>query len=190
MKHKSKQYRRNQRNRHIEKKKRIIRNRWYYDFNTFGWNEDRVMPVTGKLSKGSVRDCMKECGSFNGYTTQEQKRAASMLDALKEQDELAGINGPLKSALTRVIKNNGRHRTKGSRTARRGHFPTRSSRFFFRRGNTARTALSGLTRQPGLALAGSRPHNGLFIHKKGEGCPGPPFFFYAGGSATILMLKP
>ena len=120
--HKTKQYRRNQRNRHIEKKKRIIRSRWYYDFNTFGWNEDRVMPVTGKLSKGNVRDCMKECGSFNRYTTQEQKRAASMLDALKEQEELAGISGTLKSALARIIKNNERHTDKSQSDCQKGTF--------------------------------------------------------------------
>lgn len=136
--HKTKQYRRNQRNRHIEKRKCIIRNRWYDGFNTLGWNEDHVMPVTGKLSKGSVRDCMKECGSFNRYTTQEQKRAASMLDALREQDELAGINGPLKSALTRIVKNNWRHTDKNQSNCRKGTFSYEEFQVLLSERNTIR----------------------------------------------------
>lgn len=124
-KHKTKQYRRNQRNCHIEKKKNIIRNKWYDDFwevDTFRWHEEHVMPVTGKLSKGNVRDCMKERGSFNEYTMQEQKRAASMLAALKEQEELAGIDGPLKSSLTRIVKNNWRHKDKSQSDCRKETF--------------------------------------------------------------------
>lgn len=124
-KHKTKQYRRNQRNRHIEKRARIIRNKWYDDFwgtNPLEWNEEHVMPVAGKLAKGNVHDCMKERGSFHGYTMQEQKRAASMLDALKEQEELAGVDGHLKSTLTRIVKNNWRHKEKKQSNCRKGTF--------------------------------------------------------------------
>lgn len=126
-KHKTKQYRRNQRVLHIEKRKRIIRDRWYDDFgeiNPLEWNEDHVMPVVGKLSKGNVHDCMKfvdPYDSFHEFTIPDQKRAASMLDDMKEC-ELAGIDGALKSKLSKTVRNSWRYKNNGHTLYRKGKF--------------------------------------------------------------------
>lgn len=111
-KHKTKQYRRSQRDRHIEKRKNIIRNTRYGILGGYEWQEEYTMPTAGKLAKGKVRDCMGEYCSFNEYTLSEQKRAASMLDELNELNDLNRISGPLKSRLIRIIKNNPRHKDK------------------------------------------------------------------------------
>lgn len=130
VKHKSKNYRRNQRKRYIEKRKNIIRNSWYGDFDTFEGQEENTMPVTGKLVKGNVRDCMGDCSSFNEYTIKEQKRAASMLDELREEEELSGISGPLKSRLIRIVNNNCRHKIKRQSYCHKGTFSYREFQVF------------------------------------------------------------
>lgn len=123
-KHKTKQYRRNQRRLHIEQKKRIIQNRWYEDSETTEWNEEHVIPTEGKLAKGNVNDCMKHVDkfdSFHEYTISDRKCAASMLESVREC-ELAGIDGALKSDLSRIVRNSWKYKNKGYTHYQKGKF--------------------------------------------------------------------
>ena len=75
--HKSRYYRRKQRELHIKRKEHILRD--------IQQDDDECMPVRGTLSKGKVH-CSCGCCSFQSYTEQDQRRAVTMLFDIKEAD--------------------------------------------------------------------------------------------------------
>lgn len=68
---------------------------------------------------------------FYGYPISDQKRAASMLDELKEQD-MAGIDGSLKSKLSKTVRNRWKYKNLGYTHDQKGRLSYREAASPFR----------------------------------------------------------
>lgn len=110
MYHKSRRYRRRQRELKIRHKEAIIRTTWCDAM-------DDGMPVRGTLSKGKIHCTCWFC-SFHSYPTQDRKRAASMMFDLQDED-LAIVAGATLAKLQKAANNADRRKYCGTANTQR-----------------------------------------------------------------------
>lgn len=107
--HKNENYRRMQRRSHIRHKEAILRH-VYRD-------EENRLPARGSLNKGKVHCSCWLC-SFHEYPRQDQKRAASMLNELKDEDLVTEASSTL-PRLRKIARNAPKEKSHGSANAQK-----------------------------------------------------------------------
>lgn len=112
MYHKSRKYRRRQRDLHIRRKEAIIRATWYSTRN------DIKLPVRGTLAKGKVHCSCGLC-SFHSYTEQDRRHAVGMMQEIKEEG-LETVSVAAMTKLQKMANNSVRHEWHGAANRQKG----------------------------------------------------------------------